>query len=189
MNFNSHTDSVADVAAALVNLVTPGARQGRDYEPPVGRELLSGIGDAVRRGNRRSSRPDPAAADAFVELGKRLRPIFEQVDAGESDGAAATANALLERYRPTPYLDRHDGEPWHLHYHGASRHDRSGWGGGCSVAVATVLGGEYADRLGVCGAPRCDRVFVDVSRNGTRRFCSSACQNRVKAAAHRARSA
>ena len=46
---------------------------------------------------------------------------------------------------------------------------------------------EYADRLGVCSAPECDRVFVDVSRNGTRRFCSTACQNRVKAAAHRAR--
>jgi predicted RNA-binding Zn ribbon-like protein len=33
----------------------------------------------------------------------------------------------------------------------------------------------------------CDRVFVDVSRNGTRRFCSETCQNRVKVAAHRAR--
>jgi hypothetical protein len=30
-------------------------------------------------------------------------------------------------------------------------------------------------------------VFVDVSRNGTKRFCSTACQNRVKAAAFRAR--
>ena len=28
---------------------------------------------------------------------------------------------------------------------------------------------------------------VDVSRNGTRRFCSTACQNRVKAAAFRER--
>jgi predicted RNA-binding Zn ribbon-like protein len=35
--------------------------------------------------------------------------------------------------------------------------------------------------------PECDRVFVDVSRNGTKRFCSTACQNRPKAAAFRAR--
>jgi predicted RNA-binding Zn ribbon-like protein len=32
-----------------------------------------------------------------------------------------------------------------------------------------------------------DRVFVDISRNGTRRFCSTACQNPIKAAAHHAR--
>jgi predicted RNA-binding Zn ribbon-like protein len=56
-----------------------------------------------------------------------------------------------------------------------------------AVALATVLGSEYGDRLGVCEAPACDRVFVDVSRNGPRRFCSTACQNRVKAAAHRSR--
>jgi predicted RNA-binding Zn ribbon-like protein len=31
------------------------------------------------------------------------------------------------------------------------------------------------------------RVFVDVSRYGTNRFCSTAGQNRVKAAAFRAR--
>jgi predicted RNA-binding Zn ribbon-like protein len=30
-------------------------------------------------------------------------------------------------------------------------------------------------------------VYVDVSRNGTRRFCSTTCQNRVKAAAFRKR--
>ena len=34
-----------------------------------------------------------------------------------------------------------------------------------------------------------DRVYLDASKNGTRRFCSTACQNRVKAAAHRARAA
>jgi len=50
-----------------------------------------------------------------------------------------------------------------------------------------VLGGEMPDRLGVCTAPRCDRVFVDTSRNGTRRYCSTSCQNRVKTAAFRAR--
>ena len=45
-----------------------------------------------------------------------------------------------------------------------------------------------ADRLGVCDAARCDRVYVDTSRNGARRFCSTACQNRTKAAAFRTRS-
>ena len=45
-----------------------------------------------------------------------------------------------------------------------------------------------AGRLGVCAAERCDRVYVDLSRNGAKRFCSTACQNRAKAAAFRVRS-
>jgi predicted RNA-binding Zn ribbon-like protein len=52
-----------------------------------------------------------------------------------------------------------------------------------------VLGSDLYGRLGVCTADRCDRVYVDTSRNGTRRFCSTACQNRIKAAAFRARQA
>ncbi len=52
-----------------------------------------------------------------------------------------------------------------------------------------MLGGELYDRLGVCTAPHCDRVYVDTTRNGSRRFCSTACQNRVKAAAFRERHA
>ena len=35
--------------------------------------------------------------------------------------------------------------------------------------------------------PGCGRVFLDVSKNGSRRFCSVTCQNRVKAAAFRQR--
>jgi predicted RNA-binding Zn ribbon-like protein len=54
--------------------------------------------------------------------------------------------------------------------------------------MAMVLGSSAHDRLDVCQAPACDRVYVDVSRNGARRFCSTACQNRVKAAAFRERS-
>jgi len=52
-----------------------------------------------------------------------------------------------------------------------------------------VLGGGLRDRLGVCTAPHCDRVYVDTSRNGSRRFCSTACQNRGKAAAFHERHA
>ena len=60
-------------------------------------------------------------------------------------------------------------------------------GGELFTGLATVLGSEVHDRLGVCTAPRCDRVHVDVSPNGTRRFRPTACQNRVKTAGFRAR--
>lgn len=189
MNFGSHTDSVIAAAVELVNVATPGGRQGRPYEVPAGAALSEAVTAALRQAGRGNpGSPPKARLPAFVELAGAVRPVFEQVADGDLDSAASTVNALLARYRPAPYLDRHDGEPWHLHFHGYDAADRSGWGGGISVGLATVLGSEYAERLGVCTAAGCDRVFVDVSRNGTRRFCSTACQNRIKAAAHRARS-
>ncbi|MCP9977884.1 CGNR zinc finger domain-containing protein [Actinomadura madurae] len=129
-------------------------------------------------------------ADEAAELAavaRELRVVFEAVAAGDVDAAAGQLNRLLARTRARPRLERHDGEPWHLHFHGEGGAVTADWGASCAAGLAVVLGGETHDRLGVCTAPHCDRVYVDTSRNGTRRFCGTACQNRVKAAAFRAR--
>ena len=94
----------------------------------------------------------------------------------------------LRDYRAAPELSRHDGEPWHLHYRSTAAGLATEWGAGCAVGLAVVLDGQATGRLGVCRAGCCDRVFVDVSRNASRRFCSEACLNRTKVAAFRARS-
>ena len=111
------------------------------------------------------------------------------VDAATLETLAARVgeHSLLNRTGARPELERHDGEPWHLHFHAADRSLPNGWAAGCATGLAVVLGGDLYDRLGVCTAPRCDRVYVDTSRNGTRRYCSTSCQNRVKTAAFRAR--
>jgi hypothetical protein len=189
VNFGSHTDRVVAAAAALVNVATPGHSRSRAYAVPTGSHLAEVVGRALRAGEEDVADPDPDRLPAYVELAAAVRPVFELVQAGRFDEASALVNTLLARYQPAPSLERHDGEPWHLHFHTRPTVDRSGWGGGISVALAAVLGSEHADRLGVCEAPACDRVFVDISRNGTRRYCSTACQNRVKAAHHRARHA
>ena len=61
------------------------------------------------------------------------------------------------------------------------------WTSICAEALARMLGAGHGDRFGICDAPGCDRVFFDVSKNASRRFCSTRCQNRVKAAAFRRR--
>jgi predicted RNA-binding Zn ribbon-like protein len=61
------------------------------------------------------------------------------------------------------------------------------WTAICAEGLARIVGLQAAHRLGVCSASRCDRVFVDTSKNATRRFCSPACQNRTKMAAFRSR--
>jgi predicted RNA-binding Zn ribbon-like protein len=118
-----------------------------------------------------------------------LRLVFADVAAGRLDQAAEQVNGLLAENGARPMLDKHDGEPWHLHFHGATDALTTGWKAGCATGLAIVVSSDLYGRLGVCTAGRCDRVYVDTSRNGTRRFCSTACQNRVKAAAFRARHA
>lgn len=57
-----------------------------------------------------------------------------------------------------------------------------------SAADSLVL--DELARVRRCADPRCTRVFLDASRNGTRRWCDmGACGNRAKAARHRARTA
>ena len=50
-----------------------------------------------------------------------------------------------------------------------------------------VVGGPAVDRLRACAADDCPLVFLDLSRPGTRRWCSMArCGNRHKVRTHRA---
>ncbi|TQS12524.1 CGNR zinc finger domain-containing protein [Microbispora hainanensis] len=187
MNFNSHTDAVVGIAVGLVNALTEGEARGRPYAPPTGEARAAAVGDVLATGDRRAPEVSEAEADALTEIAGRLRGVFEAVTRGDVDAAALAVNGLLAETDARPHLDRHDGEPWHLHFHGAGGTLAGNYAAGCATGLAVVLGSELHDRLGVCTAPHCDRVYVDTSRNGTRRFCSTACQNRVKTAAFRAR--
>lgn len=187
MNFTSHVDAVVTVAVSLVNTLTPGEAHGRSYQPPAGQDQQQAVTAALRTGQPATKDVTAAQADDLAAVAARLRAVFDAVDAGQLDAAAGRVNELLASTGAHPQLDRHDDEPWHLHFHGTTDGLAQGWAAGCATGLAVVLGTEMYDRLGVCTAARCDRVYVDVSRNGTRRFCSTSCQNRVKAAAFRAR--
>jgi predicted RNA-binding Zn ribbon-like protein len=184
VEFNSHTDAVVRLAVGLVNLLTPGHARGRAYEPPSGDARTAAVCDLLSSGGRAVTWEEAAS---FCFVAAELRDVFEAVNAGSIDSAATLVNAMLVRTGARPTLERHDGEPWHLHFHAADNSLVNSWAAGFATGLAVVLGGELYDRLGVCTAPRCDRVYVDTSRNGTRRYCSTSCQNRVKTAAFRAR--
>ena len=189
MNFNSHTDLVVGVAVGLVNLLTEGEDRSRKYLPPQREDSAAAISALFKAAGGRRAVTAAEAAD-FSAVAADLRAVFEAVAAGDVDSAATGVNAMLDGTGARPALERHDDEPWHLHFHSADETSMvKGWEAGCATGLAIVLGGEYSDRLGVCTAPHCDRVYVDTTRNGSRRFCSTACQNRVKAAAFRERHA
>jgi predicted RNA-binding Zn ribbon-like protein len=115
------------------------------------------------------------------------RRVIEDIDAGDLATAAKRTNVLLRRTGARPQLDTHGPGVWNLHFHGPDDSFGVGWSAGIAAGLAMALGTADAGRLGVCAADACDRVHLDVSRNGGRRFCSTRCQSRTKAAAHRAR--
>ena len=178
------------MAVELVNALTPGEAYGRPYQPPDDRALPAAVTAALRAGRGEVGPVSPDEAAAFRPVAAAIRSVFDAVAAEKTDAAVRLVNDMLATTGARPRLDRHDGEPWHLHFHSADETSMvKGWQAGCATGLAIVLGGELYDRLGVCTAPHCDRVYVDTSRNGSRRFCSTACQNRVKAAAFRERHA
>ncbi|MFG1817357.1 CGNR zinc finger domain-containing protein [Kribbella sp. NPDC049174] len=185
VSFDSHTKNVLAAAVEYVNRLTPGYSGGSPVAAPADEsqavgESLAAIG---------YPRPSVPRADArrLTELAGRMRIVFEAAHTGDLDRAATEVNALLIDTNARPQLDRGKDRPWSLHFHGPNDELANGWAAGCAAGLAIALGSDLAGRLGVCAAPHCDRVFVDVSRNAQRRFCSPQCQSRVKAATHRAR--
>jgi predicted RNA-binding Zn ribbon-like protein len=190
MNFDSYTDRGVEAAAELVNQLTPGWDRGRQQSPPTesgARRRLAAAVELAIWG--RSGQLSSADAEGLFVLAEKLMLVFDAAARGEEDAAAPMINSLLQEYNAAPQLAKHDGEPWHLHFHSQAQEAgrARARGATCATALAIVIGTHGTRRLGVCGAVRCDRVYIDTSRNGSRRFCSPSCLSRQKVAAFRAR--
>ena len=184
MPLDSYSDAGLAVAAALVNDLTPGHRRGRAYEPAA--DVLPAIRAAVAVDPGSVALLGGRDGPGFVALAGRLRAVFGALGRDDVAAAAATLNDLLAAHPASPHLACEDGR-WRLHHHDADAALVPMWTAITAEAMARVIGAGEEQRLGVCTADSCDRVFVDASRNGSRRFCSTTCQNRVKAAAFRQR--
>jgi predicted RNA-binding Zn ribbon-like protein len=185
MLFDSHVAILLDTGAALVNATTPGHDGTEEVTAPEGRALQQAVREALSRDDYRPS-VSSATAVALADVAADLRAVYVAADAGDLDRASGLVNDLLERTGTRPRLV-HTETGWDLHFHGPDRTVERGWAAGLAAGLALALGSDRGGRLGVCAADPCDRVFIDTSRNGGRRFCSTRCQNRVKAAAHRHR--
>jgi predicted RNA-binding Zn ribbon-like protein len=187
--FDSHIELLLEASVSLVNELTDGERRGRPYTAPAGAALAGAAAAALPSGGQATVPAElPAvSAEYLARTARAMRAVFEAMEDDRADDAAAIVNLLLGETGARPQLDRVPGEDWQVHFHGATDTYGVGWAAGCVTALALAIGSELAGRLGVCIAPRCDRVYVDASRNAVRRFCSAQCQSRVKAAAFRAR--
>ncbi|WP_256793067.1 CGNR zinc finger domain-containing protein [Terrabacter sp. Ter38] len=186
MRFDSHVERLLDATVALVNLASPGEAHGTAYHRPVGADLVRAVADATSSPERRSW-PTAEEAEELLDIVPQARVVFEAADRDDLAAAAAVVNDLLASTAARPRLDPDDEGRHQLHFHGPDDGYVRGWQAGIASGLAVAIGSDLGGRLGVCDAPVCDRVYVDGSKNGTRRYCSARCQSRVKAAAHRAR--
>jgi predicted RNA-binding Zn ribbon-like protein len=118
---------------------------------------------------------------------RALRPRLRGLWYLDEDGVVTEVNAMLREARALPQLVAHDGWGYHLHATppDAPLADRMSVEAAMAV-VDVVRSGELA-RLRVCDAPDCNNLVVDLSKNHSRRYCSTNCSNRVNMAAFRAR--
>jgi predicted RNA-binding Zn ribbon-like protein len=95
-------------------------------------------------------------------------------------------NDLLALATPRPYATDHDGE-LHLHYARPDAGVLEQLTTTVAMGLSQVVVQHGWQRLGVCSAEGCGHVFVDTSRNASRRYCSNTCASRSTVAAYRAR--
>ena len=94
---------------------------------------------------------------------------------------------MLAEARALPQLVRHDDWGWHLHAFVRDATLANRIAVETAMAMVDVIRSDEMSRLGVCADDGCGGVVLDLSRNRSRRFCSTACGNRNAVAAYRAR--
>ncbi|MBF0817776.1 CGNR zinc finger domain-containing protein [Microbacterium paludicola] len=125
--------------------------------------------------------------DDHAQVRALIDTWLEVVDETDPDRRALLLNAQMAEATAYPRMTNHDGEGWHLHY----RDDYQGLAhvirAVVTVGTALHLVTRGMHRLARCAASDCDRVVVDVTRNGRQRYCSTRCANRAAVQRHRAR--
>ena len=120
---------------------------------------------------------------------RALRPALRELLTSDRDGAVTLVNAMLADARALPQLVRHEPFDWHLHAVARDAPLATRVVVETAMAMTDVIRADEMSRLGVCADDECAGVVLDLSRNRSRRFCSTACGNRNAVAAYRARQA
>jgi predicted RNA-binding Zn ribbon-like protein len=175
--FAHDTEVALACAAALVNT----AHGDRDELGTV-----ADLDDFVRVWGWTGTRThDQAELDAI----RALRPTLERLWEVDEDEAVDIVNRLLRDARALPQLVKHGEWDYHLHATQAEAPLVDRMAVEAAMAVTDVIRMKELSRLETCAAEDCNDALVDLSKNRSRRFCSTACSNRTNMAAFRARKA
>jgi predicted RNA-binding Zn ribbon-like protein len=118
---------------------------------------------------------------------RALRPVLRSMLTADRDDAAAAVNAMLAEAQAVPQLVRHGAMDWHLHAISADAPLVRRILVETAMAMIDLVRTDELSRLSICADDTCGGIVLDLTRNRSRRFCSTACANRVAVAAYRAR--
>jgi predicted RNA-binding Zn ribbon-like protein len=175
--FAHDTEVALAAAAALVNTAQEDGDELADVDA---------LDEFVRKwGWTGERRRDQTELDAVRALRPRLGRLWHI----DEDSAVALVNNLLREARALPQLVKHDTWDYHLHATPPDAPLADRMAVEAAMALTDVIRQKELSRLQRCAAGSCDDVLVDLSKNRSRRFCSTSCANRTNVAAYRARQA
>jgi predicted RNA-binding Zn ribbon-like protein len=173
MNYDTYGSSAVELAIDLANA---------ELDPPQGVEtFLTSHDEWFTPGTSLELAAREVAQVAAVAGLVRAVAVAET-----QDDVLARLNELLALARPRPYATDHDGD-LHLHYARPDAPVLEQVTTTVAMGLSQVVVQHGWQRLGVCSAEGCDDVYVDTSRNASRRYCSNTCASRSTVAAYRAR--
>jgi predicted RNA-binding Zn ribbon-like protein len=181
MIFTDDTVAALGFVAALADTVPEASESGEDeLSTPV---QLDALLDAWIYTGRRDG--DAQELAEVIRARDRLRDLWRL----DRDGMVAEVNAILAEAQATPRLVRHDTLDWHVHATSADAPLAERILVEAAMALIDVIRADETDRLRGCAADDCAGIYLDLSKNASRRFCSTRCGNRMAVRAYRARSA
>jgi len=178
MDFSHYTTQPVELAVALVNT------KGITEDDLTETEQLKAFMEGYRHLWQGVAKPPRNQDLAPV---RELRGSLREVITSENqDEAAKRINELLDEYGAAPRLSTHSGLP-HLHFEPLDSSIVSWLGATTAMGLASVIVEHGVDRFGMCDSATCDDVYIDTSRNRSRRHCSNTCSTREAVAAYRKR--
>lgn len=156
-------------------------------------EGLRGVAEVREFSERYAFQGRPAQPEDVRRLRAyraRLDAVVTACEAGDEAAAASTLNVLLAETGAVPQIVAHDGRGPHIHVSPATAPIADRIAAHLAMGLAELLVAGESRRLRTCASPTCREVFLDESRNRSRRYCDSrTCGNRLHVAAYRARKA
>ncbi len=128
------------------------------------------------------------AADvaAIREVRARLQELWHV----DREGAVPLVNEMLSDGQALPRLVIHDDYDWHIHATSDEAPLAVRILVESAMAFIDVIRADEYDRVRSCAADDCESVYIDYSKNGSKRYCDEGnCGNRMNVNAYRARKA
>ncbi len=121
---------------------------------------------------------------------RAIRPVLRELWLVDRVGAVPIVNRMLQEGNALPQLAIHDDYDWHIHATPPDAPLATRILVEAAMAFVDVIRSDEYERVRVCAADDCLSVYIDYSKNRSKRYCDTGnCGNRMNVNAYRRRKA